>query len=285
MLLRELEMMKIYNLPRAPEGDPAGGEPVVDPAAEPAAVVDPVIDPAAEPAIGDPAADPAPVHGNKGKTPWYMDRIHKETNAKNAEREARLAAERRATDAEALAQRLANPDGDPARPAVRQPAQQSEQDIEQLVEQRANLKRLDEDANDILSAGNTEFADFTNSRQILYALGATSNEFIADLIAVDKTNAHKILDKLAKDPEKTATLVSMDPRRRTAELTRLSMAEGAKPAAAAAPAAPAIPISKAPKPAAPLAPAAGAPETEGLGDDVDDATFSKNWDKKFLKRA
>lgn len=275
------KLLLLMNLPRAPgEASGGGNDPVVDPAVDPAA--DPAVDPAADPAVADPAADPAVAdpapHGNKGKTPWWMNRINEETNAK------RKLADENATLKKMLEAK--EPVVDPAAPAPRAaPAARSDEDINQLVEQRASQKRLYDDTSDIRDMGLKEFPDFGNTVQVLQALGATTDEFMADIVAVDKANAHKILDKLAKDPEKTASLVSMDPRRRTAELTRLSMAEGAKPAAAAAPAVPAVAISKAPKPAASIAAAAGAAETDGLGDEVDDATFSKNWDKKFLKRA
>jgi hypothetical protein len=74
-----------------------------------------------------------------------------------------------------------------------------------------------------------------------------------DVIAADPVNAHKIIFTLAKDPERAAELANMDMRQRTAELTRMSMAEQAKtpPAAKAAepaPAAPKTPVSKAPAP-------------------------------------
>ncbi len=250
--------------PAAPPADPAN--PPADPPADPAA---PPADPPA-----DPAADPAKPHGNTGKVPWYMQRIHEETNK-------RVAAETALR--EAITKPAPNQPAEPAAPA--RPAAQGPE-FNQAVQEEAARQRVFADGADIRAAGLAEFPDFAQTVDILGAIGLASNDFVADVAAVDKANAHRILQKLAKDPEKAASLAAMDTRRRTAELTRMSIAEQPKNAAAA-PAAPAAARpSNAPKPAPALAPGAGAPESDGLGDDVPDEVWSKNFDKlQPLRRA
>jgi hypothetical protein len=104
---------------------------------------------------------------------------------------------------------------------------------------------------------------------------------------VDSANAHRIIFELANDPGKAADLASMNVRQRTAELTRMSMAEQAKnpPAAKtetpAAPAAPKTPISKAPAPTAVTRTNADVGEIDPTTPEGDAKMTDEQWSKWF----
>jgi len=250
----------------------------------------------------DQGADGQPkAHGNAGKTPWYMSRIHEETNRAREALAAREAAERRAADAEALLARMQGgqkADGQqqqvtaqPQRQAV--PQDQYQRDVIQQAE-RLNLYQ---NSNDVKQAGFSTFgAGFGDVLQTLTAVGATSDDFVYDVISVDKANAHVLLEKLAQDPDVAVNLVNMHPRQRIAELTRMAMKEG-KPGAnarqgggeqQAKPAA----ISRAPAPKPAIEPSAPAGEADWLDPNKLDnmteaeanAIFSRNWDAKYSGR-
>ena len=141
----------------------------------------------------------------------------------------------------------------------------------------------------VRNAGENEFKDFGETLGILNAIGATNDDFVSDLLAVDKAGAHKILDKLAKDPEKAASLVGMDSRRRIAELTRMADAPKTevKPAAEVVPKPAAISRAPAPKPA--LSPLAAGPEVDPTtpegNEKMSDAQFEKWYKDKYQRRA
>lgn len=271
--------LPLYQAPDAPGAtiDPPAGGVVDPPAADPAAAA--VVDP---PALDDPQPDPAPAgeHGNKGKSPWYMKRLADET-------EARRQAEQRAVDAEALAARLQASGNPPAADAPRAPAPAAG-DFNTAVQREAQRLRLADDSTAVRDAGFKEFGgDFGNSLSILTAIGATSDDIVLDVLAVDKANAHKIFENLAKDPEKAASLVGMDPRRRIAELTRMS--DALAPKAAAAPAAKpgAVPpkgISKAPAPPPPVDPSASK-TIDGYSDEATDDQFTAQFNERMKARA
>lgn len=241
------------------QADPA--EPVVaavEPA-EPEPVVDPVVDQETE---------------DKRKNPWFLKRI-------SAEAEARRVAEQRATDAEAMLERLQKGKETPAaQPAAASP------DFQTAVQREAARQRLSEDSTAIRDAGFRKFgAAFGENLAVLNAAGAVADDMVMDLIAVDKANAHEILASLAQDPERAASLAGMDSRRRTAELTRISMAINA-PAAAAPKAAttPAKQVSKAPAPPPPVEPSASK-VTDWRADDASDEDFDRGFRETMLKRS
>lgn len=259
MLIAKYLLESVCRLPEGVDGattDPAATPPaavVADPAA-----ADPP--PPASDAEPEPAVVPAPAeHGNKGKTPWYMTRISEESNARRvAEERARIAEEALARQPNGGA---AAPAAEPARPAP-QPIQQN---FETAVRTEAQRLRLYEDTVAVKNAGLAAHPDFNSSLNILTAIGATEDDFVQDVLAVDRANAHEIFHKLALDPEKAAVLAGMSSRARIAELTRMTM-PAAAPAAdpkvdpkppAKAPAAPAAKqVSKAPPPAPPVEPSA-----------------------------
>lgn len=254
--------------------------------------VEPVVDVAAEPVVETPVPEPEPQpepvvteHGNKGKQPWFLGRISEETSKRTAAEERATAAERRAAEAEALAQRMQRGDQQPpiapAQPQVIPP-----QDLDRLVDQRANEKRFFEETSAVKNAGLQKFgAQFENDLNILTAVGATSNEMVADILAVDKSNAHVLLNQLANDPEKAAVLAKMDTRTRIAELTRLTMASAQPvPIAPAAPKAAPKGVSRAPAPPPPVEPSASK-VVDWRSDDVSDQDFSRGWEENAAKRA
>jgi hypothetical protein len=139
----------------------------------------------------------------------------------------------------------------------------------------------------VVSKGVQEFtaAEWQEKSEILAALGAATPEFVQDVIAVDPTNAHRIIFALANDPSKAADLASMNVRQRTAELTRMSMAEQAKnpPAAKTEPAPTVVKttVSKAPAPTTvPRAHAEGG-EIDPTTPDGNDKMSDEQWGKWF----
>lgn len=276
----------LSNVYRSPD-DPAVAHPD-DVTVEPVAPVpDPAAPPvAAEPETPAPASIEAPAPAGQ---PWYMKRLSEESAKVAREREAREAAERRATDAEALAQRLQETPPDPAAPRPQSPQarQQPNQDeFQAAVRRQAQQDRLAEDSMEVLRSGSTQFKDFGQTREILNAVGALNDDFVADLLAVDKANAHVLLDQLAKDPEKAVSLTQMDGRRRIAELTRMSTALAPKPIVPAVPAPAPAPVSRAPKPAPALAPVGGDDDAADLyNEKLSDDEWSRLWDDKHKKRA
>lgn len=210
-------------------------------------------------------------HHLKGKTPWYMERINEETN-KRREIEGQLAQERREKqEARALLERMQG--GDKAAPA-----QADDRNIDALVKAEAARLVFEQERQAVISAGHQEFGaeGFSQIASILGAAGAATEDFIQDVIAVDKANAHLIFDVLAKDPERARALSNMDLRRRTAELTRISDKMTDSKAAAVVPPKVAAP-SKVPAPR-PVIEAIRPPE-DTPEDEMTDAQWSA-WRKK-----
>lgn len=282
---------------RAPD-EPAAPEPVVEAiAAQPALegdgvaaaalAADPVVEPAPEP----PEPKPAP-HGNAGKSPWYMREIAQTREEKRGALTRAEAAEQRAADLQAIIERMQSGTDPAIAPAAKAaPSPQRPADFEAAVRAESAKARLYEDTMTVRQAGEGAFADFGDSLAILNAIGVTNDDFVSDVLAVDKAGAHVILDKLAKDPEKAASLVGMDSRRRIAELTRMADAPKTEPKPAPVaepkPAAPAISRAPAPKPVVqPVAPAAEVDPTTADGNDkMTDAQWEAWYKNKYQKRA
>lgn len=266
--------LKRYLIPLH-EAETGGVEPPVVDVVPPVVVAETVI----EPPVPEPVIEPEPEHGNKGKKPWFLERISQESHRAQTAEERAAAAERRAADAEAVAQRLQSGSENPA---PRLPATPSDVDIDRLVDQRADAKRFAEDTIFVKNAGLQKFgAGFDNTLNILTAIGATNNDVVADILAVDKANAHVLLDKLAQDPEKAAALVSMNSRTRIAELTRMTMADvipikdPAKPAPKQ--------VSRAPAPPPPVEPSASK-IVDWRTDEASDEDFDKGFKEMVARR-
>ena len=164
-------------------------------------------------------------------------------------------------------------------------------DFQTAVKAQAAHDRLVEESTAVRDAGMAEFSDFGNSLDILSperGIGLTTDEFVAELLAVDKSVSHKILDKLAKDPEKAASMASMDSRRRIVELTRMADALKVEPKPIVEAPKPA-PISRAPAPKPAISPLAAAPEVDPTtpegNDKMSDRQFEQWYKNKYLRRA
>src|SRR6185312_11344868 len=113
---------------------------------------------------------------------------------------------------------------------------------------------------------------FQGALTILNAANVVNNdEFVADLIAVDRANAHVMLERLAKEPERAAALASLSSRQRIAELTRMSLQPPAKDEKPAPPG-----VSKAPAPPPYVAPSSSHARN-WRGDDASDDEFDRGF--------
>lgn len=183
------------------------------------------------------------VHGNKGKIPWQTHRINEETNKRRLLEEELAQTRRERAEALALLERQGG-----EKPAAKQ-GSPSDADIEARVEALASRKLFDADCGVVAQAWENEakgdFKPRLDSLKEIGVLNEQNSDFLLDIFAVDKTNAHKILDSLAQNPDLAFDMTKMDSRRRIAALTRMTMTE--KPAAAPAAPKPAA-VSKVPAP-------------------------------------
>jgi hypothetical protein len=261
-------------LPRF-ENEGASGALVADPVAD-------ASDPAAAPVVPEPV-DPAPEPATApGKSPWYLSRIAEEAAARRQADERAAASERRASEAEALAQRLSKgvTDPVPAREATPTDNRQAE------IRAEAERQRFYEDTVEVRNRGIAQYgASFGETLNILGAVGATNDDFIKDVFAVDKADAHGLLKRIAADPEKAASLAQLNSRQRIAELTRMSLTDAPKsdPAPAATPAPATRGVSKAPAPAPRIEPTA-TKSADWWNDETSDADFSKGFDANLKAR-
>lgn len=285
---------------RAPE-DGGSADPPADPPAPEVMASDP---PAADPPAADPPAPtPAPAPPTIPMS-VFQRRVNEETNKRQAFEQRATEAETKAANLQAIIDRLQaeqqRPPADPAAapaPAPRAPAPPVQQpDIAEAVRREVDSREATRSIQDVIAKGTAEFtqAQWDEKAGILAALGAATPEFVQDVIAVDASNAHRIIFSLANDPAKAADLAGMNVRQRTAELTRMSMAEQAKnpPAAKVDPApvpAAKTPVSKAPAPTS-------VPRTNSDAGSIDptspddnakmsDAQFEKWYKEKYYKRA
>lgn len=257
--------------------DPAAGEPPVT--TDPPPPVDPVDPPATvDPAAANSQVKPVNNRGKAAPPKWALDRISEESNGKALERDARLKAERERDEALALLNRR---DGD-APPAIRQP---DDADVETRARQIAADTLNRERIGTVISAGLAKFNDWEDRAATLHAAGAAGPEFVLDVFSVDPANAHIILSNLADDADKAARIAKMDPRARTIELVKMSMAASAStettPAKSAAPP---KTVSKAPAPPPAIDPGS-AQAIDWRNDKTSDADFSKGWEENAAKRA
>lgn len=271
-----------YQADAGGEAAPAEAAPVV---AEGASAL------AAAPEAAPVEAEPAPAAEKPAIPKGIIDELTR-LRADRREADGRIAAaERQASEFRELAERLAQgkPEGSPAPAAPRQEqARGSDPDLQVLVRREAAAQRLSEARDDIIRNGYKDFGGtkFDEAANILAAMNCTTDDFITDVLAVDRSNAHKTLASLASDPENAARLARMDSRSRIAELTRMTMAAPAAIAEAAPAAgakAPPKQVSRAPAPAPSVEPSASK-VVDWRSDDVSDAEFSKAWDENQAKR-
>jgi hypothetical protein len=283
MDLLEKYRRPLYNL----ENESGAPEPIAaDPPAD-SAIVDPV--------VGDPPAEPdADSTPQPDKKPRPADTfINTITGLRAAKRELEgelERARREASEARALAERLAAGKEPPQTPTQRPQVEAAPTD-EAEVDRRAEYKLFVRDVNDIRAKGVDQFgAQFGETIRALAAVGADDDAFVSQVMAVDKANAHVLLNELAQDLERTVNLVGMDPTRRIAELTRMSMATKAKADDKTAPAAPGEPkappkiVSKAPPPPPPVTPSASK-EVDWRSDAASDEEFNRGFEEMMKRRS
>lgn len=248
---------------------------------EPAPVAPAVTTPPA--ATPTPGAPPdKPVNPNSPK--WALDRIGVLTDrAQRAEQQVQERDTELANARELLARLQANPQPPQNQPQPQPrapiPFPQPQTNDDQRIQAAAREQRFMEDINDARSKGFQEFGaeGFAGTINTLSAIGA-DNDFLADVLAVDRLNAHKLFHQIAQKPEQAAALAKMNSRQRIAEITRIAMVDKSAPATPTPPK-----TSAAPEPR-PASSGVDALPNDSLGDDVDDATWSRNWDAKHNPR-
>lgn len=273
-----LKDLRVFNT-----ADAAAGAPEVT---APPSVVDggaPQPSPAAAPTPEPAAAAPAPVVDlpadvNPNAPKWALRRISDEAEARRRERERADSASRERDEALALVESLRRQQpGAPA--ATPPPSDRQPQVSEAEIMRRVAAVKLNEDSNQVLSQGMQAYgAGFQSTLAVLQAAGVTNNDgFVADLIAVDRANAHVILDRLAKEPERAAAIAALPDRQRIAELTRMSMTpKDAKPAAPG--------VSRAPAPAPHVAPSSSNVK-DWRSDDATEEEFARGHAENMKTRS
>lgn len=272
-----------------PDEDAIVSEAVVDPVA----VADPVVDPAPAPepepkpdtpAIAEP---PAPV-----MVPLRVlqERVGEETNKRQAAEEAARQAEERSRSYEEIVKRLqAEPKpGETVKPAA--PAAPAA-DNRNAVEQEAARLIFLRDVQAVQAEGATAYgARWNDAVNALTAYGAAADEFVSQVMEINKDKAHDILFAIAQEPERAIGLTKMSPARRIAEITRISDAMAkpepkteTKPAESVKPA-----ISKAPTPKPVVAPHAPTIEIDITNPDhhekMSDRDFERAYKDKYMRR-
>lgn len=279
-----MDILTKYRIPlfEAPEVT-GGGAPLAPPA--PVVAADP---PAVDPARADPPAPDAPP-ASKGLPSSVINELTR-LRATNREKDEALAqARREAAEAKALLERNAGTkpgDPPPVIPRV-DPAPTQEAEIDRRAEYKLFLR----DVEGVRERGNRQFgATFNETVRALAAVGADNDQFVSQVIAADRDNAHVLLNALAQDLEGTVALVNMDPNRRMAELTRRAMAATAvattDPTKTAAPPAPPVTpktVSKAPPPPPPVL-ASTTKTVDWRSDDASDAEFDRGFNEEFMRR-
>lgn len=297
-LLSSAAVWQAPDTPATP--DPAGGGDGAPPpaGAEPGAGAAP---PPPDPGAGAPPAGAEPPRpGDQRRMiplDTMMQRISAEQRRVQEANERVQRAEREAADAKALLARLQAAPPAAGQPPASQPAPAAPAApaadpgrYQADVNAAAAAQRLFEDSLTLKNEGLRQFgAQFNDTLRIMDALGAfegqKGDEFVSDLLAADKANAHVLLAKIAQDPERAVALVGMPSRMRMVELTKM-LDKPAAPPAAAAPAAPGLkPISNAPPPRPPSEPATPPSNDNPLYDDkTDDDAWSRAWDAKHKRR-
>lgn len=285
-ILRHLYLSTACRSPDEPAA--VEGEEVIEPAAEVVAeaIEEPVIEAQPEPELILETPAPEPIKAEPHDDKVFRRVIAEVREEKRQERTLREAAEQRAADLQAILERMQN--GEKPESVTRAgPIKAPETDFQAAVKAQVAMDRLYEDSSAVKSAGMSAFPDFGESLAKLNDVNVMSNDFVADLLAVDKDGAHIIIDKLARNLEKATSLASMDSRRRIVELTRMAEAPKAEPKPAEAPKPAAISKAPAPKPA--ISPLAAAPEidpTTAEGNEkMSDRQFEQWYKSKYQKRA
>lgn len=235
-------------------------------------------------AAASPEADPPKPRADK----WAIDEITA-LRAKNREiaaeaaNAAQLKAER--DHWKALAEQAAA-GTTPTAPVAKHAPQAGTDEFQTAVKAEAGRLAFLKECEDIHAVGTQSFKDWTETIGIINAIGASSDNFLQDVIAADRANAPALLHELANDPTMARRLVAMDARNRVGALAKMAVKieAAAKPTTAANGSAtpPPKPLSKAPAPMAKIdAGGMNTPDTDLYSDNTPDAAWSKAFDKKF----
>lgn len=261
-------------------------EPIVEAAIEPAA--EPVAEVESQPELELEVPAPAPAKPEIHDERVFRKVIAEVREEKRQERSLREAAEQRAADLQAILERMQAGDK-PPEPVVKPAAAPQGTDFKAAVRAQAAIERMYEDSRAVLATGQAKFADFDDSLAKLNDVNVMNDEFVADLLAVDKEGAHVIIDKLAKDLQRATSLAGMDSRRRIAELTRMADAPKTEPKPVVEAPKPTNTISRAPAPKPAVSPLSAAPDIDPTtpegNEKMSDRQFEKWYKDKYQKRA
>ena len=212
---------------------------------------EPVENPDPEPEAPAPAAEAAPAEAEKPKVkPWFQDRIDKLTREKHEERQRVVALE--AKLAEFAPEQPERQTFDPA-------------NFDSLVKQEASrqiaAEKTKERGQGFLNAGVKDYGGdaFTEKCNMVAAMGAGDSPEFMQLITDPEIipNGHKVVAALADNPEEAQRILSLEPIKMAAALTRF--ANAAPPKAPAA-------LSSAPAPIKPVGGSAKASTPEDTDD-------------------
>ncbi len=217
---------------------------------------------------------------------WAMDRIHEETNKRQQEAAARAQLERENREMREILARLQTGKPGEADPPARvepKPAVVPQQEFEAAVHREVDNRTMAQTRTDIINSGYAEFGGpkFDEVANILKALNCTGDDFIADVTAVDRAGAHKLLSLIAADPENAARLSGLPSRSRIAELTRMAMTMEPKPAPVTPPTPPKVVVSNAPRPKPKTDPVAS--NSNSPDDLMDDSLSDDEWYARYRR--
>ncbi len=212
---------------------------------------------------------------------WAMEEIANQRARVREKEEALAAKDREIENLRQMAERAgsgaADTKGGAAPGTPRRTEFGSKDEFDRAVREEAAQREFAKATQDIFDAGLAAYSDdFNDALKVTNGLGVTSdNEFVADLVAVDKPNAHKIINELSQTPEVAKRLLAMSSRQRVAELTKMSlkMQEGAGKGSTRQ-------VSRAAAPLRALEGSAGTDDND-LGDNVPDDVWSARFDKKY----
>jgi hypothetical protein len=229
-----------------------------------------------EPEVPEQTPAPASEKPSSELPSWAWARIHEGTNKARAEAAARAKAEDENRSLKEMLSRIQRGDNKDGQPAPVTSREQSAPDFEAAVQREAQARSIRQSRDDIIRNGYTEFGQqkFDEAANVLAAFNLVGDDFISDALAVDRAGAHKLLAKIAAEPEKASRLAAMDSKSRIAEMTRMSFADNQeqKPSSQ-----PTRQVSKAPPPKPPINPVG----TPGDPNDLMDESIS---DEEFYRR-
>jgi hypothetical protein len=240
----------------------------------------------------DPAPAPAPSVAPPRPAPQFVQALGELRQAKRDLEAENARLRREGEERQALYERaIRQVQGEQPQQTIQQPTPPTSPlpDINTAVAQEMFRR----DVAIVNQAGLKEFGTvFNESVNVLDSLVGREQLYgmVSEMMAVDQSHTHKIIDALARDTDKAVMLSQMTPAQRMAELTRMSITmKDDKPAAAAEPApTPAKKISSAPAPAPSIAPAAHKEvDWRNPGDEdtaENNAVFSKGWDAHMAER-